>query len=122
MVIDPVAIGGPRPIDQDDAHARRYVKELTWSLLGDPAIAGTEDGIALWNLAQLHQVKLNLQTVSEGLPTLKEAFTNFLGIRRFFSFPVIIQPGTKILANQLCYIFRASGLFLRKNSLLSSLS
>jgi hypothetical protein len=36
---------------------------------------------------------------SEGLPTLKEAFANFLGIRRLFSFPVIIQPGTKILAN-----------------------
>jgi hypothetical protein len=31
--------------------------------------------IALWNPAQQHQEKLNLQTVSEGLPTLKEAFT-----------------------------------------------
>lgn len=62
-VIDPVAIGGPRPIDQDDANARKYVKELTWSLSGDPAIAGTEDGIALWNLAQGRKEKLNLQTV-----------------------------------------------------------
>jgi hypothetical protein len=62
-VIDPVAIGGPRPIDRDDAHARKYVKELTWSLSGDPAIAGTEDGVALWNLAQKHQEQLNLQTV-----------------------------------------------------------
>ncbi|HZC34802.1 MAG TPA: hypothetical protein VE242_04275 [Chthoniobacterales bacterium] len=62
-VIDPVAIGGPRPIDQDDALARNYVKELAWSLSGDPAIAGTEDGIALWNLAQKNQEKLNLQTV-----------------------------------------------------------
>lgn len=56
-VIDPVAIGGPRPIDQDDANARKYVKELTWSLSGDPAIAGMEDGVALWNLAQQHQEK-----------------------------------------------------------------
>jgi hypothetical protein len=62
-VVDPVAIGGPRPIDQDDVNARKYVKELTWSLSGDPAIAGTEDGIALWNLAQAHKEKLNLQTV-----------------------------------------------------------
>jgi hypothetical protein len=62
-VIDPVAIGGPRPIDRDDAHARKYVKELTWSLSGDPAISGTEDGVALWNLAQKHQEQLNLQTV-----------------------------------------------------------
>jgi len=62
-VIDPAAIGGPKPIDQDDANARKCVKELTWSLSGDPAIAGTEDGIALWNLAQQHQEKLNLQTV-----------------------------------------------------------
>jgi hypothetical protein len=62
-IIDPVAIGGPRPIDGDDAHARKYVKELTWSLSGDPAIAGTDDGVALWNLAQQHQEKLNLQTV-----------------------------------------------------------
>src|SRR5258708_10247253 len=62
-VIDPVAISGPRPIDQDDANARKYVKELTWSLSGDPAIAGMEDGVTLWNLAQQHQEKLNLQTV-----------------------------------------------------------
>jgi hypothetical protein len=62
-VIDPVAIGGPRPIDQDDANARKYVKELAWSLSGDPAIAGTEDGVALWNLAQQRNEKLNLQTV-----------------------------------------------------------
>jgi hypothetical protein len=62
-VIDPVAISGPRPVDQDDANAREYVKELTWSLSGDPAIAGTEDGIALWNLAQQRKEKLNLQTV-----------------------------------------------------------
>jgi hypothetical protein len=62
-VIDPVAIGGPRPVDQNDANARRYVKELSWSLSGDPAVAGTEDGVALWNLAQQHQEKLNLQTV-----------------------------------------------------------
>jgi hypothetical protein len=62
-VIDPVAIGGPRPIDQDDANARKYVKELAWSLSGDPAIAGTEDGTALWNLAQQRKERLNLQTV-----------------------------------------------------------
>ena len=62
-VVDPEAIGGPRPIDQDDAHARDYVKELSWSLSGDPAIAGVEDGVALWNLAQQRNEKLNLQTV-----------------------------------------------------------
>ncbi|HET9378058.1 MAG TPA: hypothetical protein VFO40_24030 [Chthoniobacterales bacterium] len=62
-VVDPGAIGGPRPIDQDDAHARDYVKELSWSLSGDPAVAGVEDGVALWNLAQQRNEKLNLQTV-----------------------------------------------------------
>ena len=62
-VVDPVAISGPRPIDQDDANARNYVKEVGWSLSGDPVIAGTEDGIALWNLAQQRNEKLNLQTV-----------------------------------------------------------
>jgi hypothetical protein len=58
-----VAIGGPRPIDQDDANARKYVTELTWSLSGDPATAGTQDGVALWNLAQRQNEKPNLQTV-----------------------------------------------------------
>ena len=62
-VVDPVAISGPRPIDQDDANARNYVKEVGWSLSGDPAIAGVEDGVALWNLAQQRNEKLNLQTV-----------------------------------------------------------
>jgi hypothetical protein len=62
-VVDPVAIGGPRPVDQDDATAREYVKELTWSLSGDPAIAGTEDAITLWNLAQQRKENPNLQTV-----------------------------------------------------------
>jgi hypothetical protein len=33
------------------------------SLSGDPAIAGTEDMAALWNLAQQRNEKLNLQTV-----------------------------------------------------------
>jgi hypothetical protein len=65
---------------------------------------------------------VNAKLNSQGLPTLKEAITNFLGIRRFFFFPLIIQPGTKILANQLCDIFRVSGRFRRKNSLLLSLS
>jgi hypothetical protein len=62
-VVDAEEIGGPRPIDQDDALARQYVKEMTWSLSGDPAIAGTEDAVSLWNLAQQHKDKLNLQTV-----------------------------------------------------------
>jgi hypothetical protein len=95
-VIDPVAIGGPRPIDQDDANARRYVKELSWSLSGDPAIAGTEDGIALWNLAQQRNEKLNLQTVIDVSAYGNRTFSGEAQINEAYTYAFMSAYATKL--------------------------
>ena len=95
-VIDPVAIGGPRPIDQDDANARKYVKELAWSLSGDPAIAGTEDGVALWNLAQQRNEKLNLQTVIDASAYGDKSFSTESEINQAYTYAFVSAYTAKL--------------------------
>jgi hypothetical protein len=95
-VVDPMAISGPRPIDQDDANAREYVKELRWSLSGDPATAGTEDGIALWNLVQQRNQKLNLQTVIDVSAYGNRTFSGEAQINQAYTYAFISAYTAKL--------------------------